>query len=422
MDEKPVIIIGAGAAGLIAARELLRHKKKALILEARDRVGGRIYTINGQPYPLEAGAEFIHGNLAMTLGLLKEYHINYYKTGGRFEQIENGKVKEQHDFIKGWDKLLKKMSHVKEDMRFADFLSAYFDGEKFATLRESARRYAEGFDVADISKVSTMELYEEWSEEDDDSSQYRVENGYQSLINALYDDCKKMGCEVHLSHVVKKIEWQKNNVKVYTQAGTEFVAEKVLITVPLGVLRAPASEKSSITFIPEIAEPLRAMDQIGFGSVVKILFECRHPFWDQKAADAGFFFTDVIIPTWWTQYPRNNTLFTGWLGGPKADSWRKKTNEMILEVAIQSVSSVFGASSRPEILKGHVFNWGNDPFSLGAYSYPVLGTKSARKLLNQPINGTLFFAGEAFHEGGLGGTVEAALLSGHDAARQLVEN
>ena len=420
MNETPIIIIGAGAAGLIAARELLRRQKKIIILEASERIGGRIHTISGQSATLEAGAEFVHGNLPLTIGLLKEYNISYYATGGEMIQIENGKIKEQHDFIKGWDILLKEMGSIKTDMTFSDFLTTHFTEKKYETLRASARRFAEGFDVANIDKVSTFALYEEWSGEDEED-QYRIVGGYQKIIDALYQECLSLGAIIHTDQIVKEVHWEKDNVKLYTKQGQEFAGEKILITVPLGILQADPGQAGSISFIPSIEPQLRAAGQIGFGSVIKILFECKSAFWEKKAADMGFLFTNEIIPTWWTQLPVNDNVLTGWIAGPLAAGMQGKTNDMILEIAQQSLENSFGFSIKQEIIKGNIFNWCSDPYSLGAYSYPMLQTREARKLLNLPVDDILFFSGEALYDGPNGGTVEAALVNGLEAAKKILK-
>src|SRR5258705_944114 len=118
-----VIIIGAGASGLMAARELTRAGKNVLILEARDRVGGRIYTFSGNGFsvPVEAGAEFIHGDAKTTIKVLKEYDIPFAKTNGAFKQIRHGKKEE----ITGeqYYKLEELLNKLKHDMPVDDFLN-----------------------------------------------------------------------------------------------------------------------------------------------------------------------------------------------------------------------------------------------------------------------------------------------------------
>jgi monoamine oxidase len=421
MADQQIIIIGAGITGLVAARELLRAGRRVTILEARDRTGGRIHTLYDEwNNVLEAGAEFMHGNLPLTRELLREYGIGYHRIGGKMIRFENGRMKEEHEFVEGWDELLKQMGQLKKDMEFARFLSVHFGGGQYAELRHTAQRYAEGFDVADIQQVSTLALYKEWSAEEEE--QYRVQGGYQKLIDALQEDCIQKGCRIFTSQTVKTIQWKKNEVTITTRSAKIFTAEKALITVPLGILQAPGAE-SGIRFIPDLPEKLWAAGQIGFGPVIKILLLFKQAFWNIKIKDAGFFFSDELIPTWWTQVPENLNLLTGWIGGSAAAELKQKTDEMILLSALQSLSAVFKLEYlllETELIKGYVFNWARDPFALGAYSFPMVQTSEARAALNLPVVDTLFFAGEALYDGSSGGTVEAALVSGFDTVRSMV--
>jgi monoamine oxidase len=422
MADQPIIIIGAGITGLIAARELLRKRKLVIILEARDRTGGRIHTMRDEwNNVLESGAEFVHGNLPLTMQLLKEYGIKYYPTAGKMVRIKHGRIKEQHEFIEGWDELLKQMKKLTSDMDFARFLSVYFDGEKYAELRHNAQRFAEGFDLAGMHEISTMALYKEWSAEEDE--QYRVYGGYRQLIDALEQECIKNGCRILISHIVKTLEWKKKEVRISTREGEIFVSEKVLITVPPRILGEPGASEAGVHFIPDLPEKQKAAGQIGFGTVIKILLLFDQAFWKEKVKDPGFFFTDELIPTWWTQVPESNTLITGWIGGTAAAELSQKTDEMIMLAALQSLAATFQREFielETALVRGHVFNWAKDPFALGAYSFPKLQTNEARKVLSMPIENTLFFAGEALYDGHAGGTVEAALVSGLEAARSMV--
>lgn len=131
-----------------------------------------------------------------------------------------------------------------------------------------------------------------------------------------------------------------------------------------------------------------------------------------------------MIPTWWTQYPVDNNLITGWVGGPGAKKLSAHTNEQLLEIGISSLSHIFDISAdemREKIKQSFVFNWLSFAESLGAYSYSTPESKNARKLLNTPLAGSVFFAGEGLYDGEYSGTVEAALDSGQKAAAKLLK-
>ena len=129
-----------------------------------------------------------------------------------------------------------------------------------------------------------------------------------------------------------------------------------------------------------------------------------------------------MVPTWWTQLPDRDAVLTGWLGGKKAKEFEEKTDREILEAALQSLANIFQQNIeqiQSYIIKSYVFNWSKDPFALGAYSFPTIHTKESRKILNNAIEHTIFFAGEASYDGPYGGTVEAALKSGLETAKKI---
>jgi monoamine oxidase len=417
-----ILIIGAGAAGLIAARTLSAAGHTVTVLEANDRIGGRIHTIQatGFTQPIEAGAEFIHGKLPLTMQLLKEAGVEYQAVAGKMIQVKNGRWSEQEEFVAGWDELMDRMADLKEDMTLADFLQQYFSDDKYTSLRQSARRFAEGFDVADPHEVSVFSIRDEWMKEQDE--QYRIPGGYNQLVDYLQKASTAKGCVIHTSTVVKTIRWQRGKVEAVTANGQIFTAQKVIITASLGVLQAPVQHTAAITFEPAIDTQYQAIRQIGFGAVVKVFLQFSAPFWLEYRKDIGFLLSEEAIPTWWTQLPDTIPVLTGWVGGPQAAQFKEVSEQTILGQALQSLANIF--TMQIEQIKGlltasHVVKWQTSSFSVGAYSYNKLFSTAARQLLNEPVQDTIYFAGEALYEGEAGGTVEAALHSGNSVSKLL---
>ncbi len=420
-----IIIIGGGAAGLMTAYELSKHKHTVIILEAKNRLGGRIHTINDSSFsqPIEMGAEFIHGNLPLTLSLLNEAGIAYHTTAGNMFHLEKGKFKKQKEFNEGWGKLMKQMQELKQDIPLADFLNKYFGDDKYHELRESVKNFAGGFDLADISEASTKALYKEWNTEWE--HQYRINGGYKLLIDYLEILCKENGCVIHTNCCVKKINWQKDEVNILTMCSRFFKSNKVVITVPVSVLKANAHSEDYIEFLPSIPQHIDAAKNIGYGDVIKILLEFNENFWNSAKKNVAFILTDEAVPTWWTQLPAESAILTGWIGGEKASSLKDNTDDEILKVALQSLANAFAMNIEDLKIKLKAFkiaNWCKEADINGGYSFNTIKTVAARKTLQQPVNETIYFSGEALFEGTLMGTVEGALESGKKTALQVLKN
>jgi monoamine oxidase len=423
-SKEQIIIVGAGAAGCMAALELLRRNRKVLLLEASKRVGGRIHTIPGSndSPPMEAGAEFVHGNLPHTQSLLRKYGIELEETGGRMVRIENGKLQKERGFAKGWDSMLHAMQRLEKDLVFSDFLQTYFGKAEDRELRQTAIRFAEGFDVADTAKASTKALFREWSA---DWEQFRVKGGYQAMIDAMVRDCDSSGAHIMKSCPVSRISWEKGHVRATTIHGQEWSGSKILLTVPIGVLTRGTATGNGISFHPALPEKMKAASHIGYGNVIKILLDFNKPFWNELAPGTGFIITDQVIPTWWTQLPEKNGVLTGWIGGPKAGTLSGKTESMILTVSLHSLAAAFGKdyqTIRSFLKNGQVFIWENDPYALGGYSFSMVETAAARQIMNMPVEQTVYFAGEGVYEGEPQGTVESALASGSQVAIRMAED
>jgi monoamine oxidase len=421
VQQRSVIIVGGGIAGLIAAKKLCAQKNQVILLEARDRTGGRINTIVADDFPgllLEYGAEFIHGNLPATLDLLHQYKIPFHKVEGEMVNLTDQESSAHEG--RAWNKLLEKMSALKKDISLSDFLEEHYPGEKNIAFKNSIKKYASGFDLADPDLASTKALYREWSAEPDD--QFRIEGGYKRLVDALVDDCVRSGCKIFTSTVVREIRWSKNSVNVITEKGNSFAAEKILITIPAGVLK-DENKKGSIHFHPAIPEKINAFKNIGFGSVIKILLVFNDAFWRPEYKDAGFFFTQYAVPTWWTQEPEKNNLLTGWLGDTETKKWNGQPDEKILEGAIRSLALAFHIPEdqiKNKLVHSKIINWMNENFSCGGYSFSTLNTDIAKKELAEPTADTIYFAGEALYEGSMQGTAEAALQSGIETAEKMM--
>ena len=426
MAETGIIIIGAGAAGLMCARELAQAGKKITILEARDRPGGRIHTITDKsfPMPVELGAEFVHGEPVLTKKLLKEASLEYYETSGELWRSQKGEFVEQDDFIEDLDEVVKQLKKLPTDIPVAKFLDTHFSAEKHVMLRKTLKSYVEGYNAADPKLASSFALLQQLLGED--NKQYRIKKGYVELIDYLVYGCIANGGIINYETAAKEIRWSEGKVKVTDRTGKVFTAEKAVITLPLGVLQ----NSSKVKFSPEIADVQNAINRLGFGNVIKVALNFKDQVWraatnigSVEKSDPGFIFSDAIIPTWWTQIPEKNGMITGWLAGPKATKLKNETDEKILSLALESLAVIFQIPRKTlqsKLLGSCIYNWSADEFSNGAYSYETIHSKNAKTIITTPIKDTLYFAGEAYYQGSESGTVEAALVSGEETAKKIL--
>lgn len=420
MARDTVIIIGGGVAGLMAASELA-ERFSIILLEGRDRIGGRIYSIRSAHYslPVEAGAEFIHGNLPLTFQLLKHAGLSYTRVGGKIYRKENGQFNQQTKMIEGWDKLLKAMKGLKEDMTMAEFLELHYPGEEHTDFRRQVAGYTEGFDIADVNKASVQSLYKEWSHVEGDI--YRIPQGYSALINYLEEECIKKRCQIVTNQTVKQVDWEKDHVTIYTADKQVYYAQKLIITAPVSILSKTIGT-SSISFTPPLDAHIKAANETGMGEVVKIVLHFNERFWKE---DMGFVVSDENFPTWWTQLPDTTPVLTGWAGGPKALRLSKQNDDEILKEALASLAAIFDKTVeelKSNLQQSYIFNWQKDEYALGAYTFSMPATPLARKVLNTPAEDTIYFAGEGVYEGHSPGTVEAALVSGKEVAKRCMRN
>lgn len=426
MNSSDTIIIGAGAAGLFAARELTKANKKTTILEARNRIGGRCNTFSGDDFtvPMELGAEFVHGELPLTLKLLKEANIKYEAVSGDNYQSKNGEIKQSKFFMEHWNDFEKALNKVTADQPLDEFLQQNFSEEKYSELRKSIVQFAKGYDTADPKRVSLFSLRDEWLGDHEEETQYRIEGGYVKLMDFLANQIKNSGGEIVLKSIVKQVNWKKNFVEVTTTDDTVFTGNKLVVTVPLGVLNCDPSLEAAIQFTPDLPEQRKAAADMGFGAIIKILIEFSDPFWEEKgSSNLQFLFSEEKIPTWWAQTPQKNNVLTGWLGGSPNDEIQHQSDDEILKYALQSLAKIFKLDTSfigQKIVSAKVVNWTADPFTRGSYSYATLQTQSALKVLKTPVSQTIYFAGEALFEGKQLGTVEAALVSGLEVAKGIL--
>ena len=386
-----------------------------VVVEARSVAGGRIRSLpiaHGEGV-VEEGAEFIHGELPITNRLIDEAGLTKVKVDGKMFRKEDGRWRAQEEMIEGWDRLLSLMKDESYKTTMLGFMNKNFPADRYGSLRRHIKSYVQGFDVAGVDEISVRSLYEEWSSEDD---QFRLKEGYSSLIDFLYRKLIDERCVFHFNTTVTGIRWNTGSVHVHTSSGLEIESDFVIVTLPVSKL----SGKPSLAFSPSIDEYLGLYKQIGFGSVIKVVFDFSEQFWQR---DLGFIFSREPIPTWWTQFPIKNNLLTGWAGGPDAKLLYSSDNRELEEIGLGCVARIFDTT--PDVLRkklrtAYVFNWKKYPEAGGAYSFATPMSISAREQLTAAVDQTIWFAGEGLVGGSHPGTVEAAFKSGYEAGERVL--
>ena len=237
-----IVVIGAGAAGLMAARELARAGRRVTLLEARDRCGGRIYPLPNAEfgYAAEGGAEFVHGEAPVTHGLLREAGLKLLPIQGTPRTIEDGEFLRRDVQAPHQAELQKALQDLTEDLTVAEFLRRHFASPLHGGLRRSIERMAEGYDAADPERASTLALRDEWMD-GGNHAQGRIIGGYGALVEFLTAECRHHAVAIYLGAAVSAIEATDGGVLVRCANGDAHTGDAVILTVPLPLLPDRAS-------------------------------------------------------------------------------------------------------------------------------------------------------------------------------------
>jgi monoamine oxidase len=443
-----VAIIGAGAAGLAAARVLSGAGRRVCLLEARNRIGGRVSTLHlpDLPLPIELGAEFIHGESETTFSIVDAAALTALELPDTHWWSRDGAWELVDDFYGTIDQVRAKIGSRRRDLSFAAFLRSLRG--LTPRQRELACTFVEGYHAAHADRISTLALGTADSEQEEDDTganrQFRLAGGQDALIAWLRSGLDPGKTELRLGSVVTEVRWAQGKVTIACRTNgpangivDQLRASAVIITIPVGVWKAPRDQEGAIRFDPPLREKERALGQLEAGHVVKIAFRFRERFWDepdflsgrtpaaqrQQGTPINFLHTDDrFMPTWWTTAPARSPVLIGWAGGHAADALLAEGAGTTIDRGLEAMAKAWCVprGKLDALLVGtFTHDWQSDPYSRCAYSYAGVGGSQAHAALAKPLHGTLFFAGEAT-SGDETGTVAGAIESGRRAAREVL--
>ncbi|KAL9344113.1 hypothetical protein Peur_064544 [Populus x canadensis] len=435
-----VIVIGGGISGLAAARMLHDASFKVILLESRDRLGGRIHTDYSFGYPVDLGASWLHGvcNENPLAPLIRGLGLKLYRTSGdnsvlydhdlesytlfdkEGRQVPQQMVIEVGDTFK---RILEETEKVRDehtdDMSVLQAIWIVLD--KHPELRQEGLAYEvlqwyicrmEAWFAADADMISLKS----WDQEQVLSGGHGLMvQGYDPIIKALAKDI-----DIQLNHRVTKISNGPNKVMVTVEDGTGFIADAAIITVPLGILKA-----NLIHFEPKLPQwKVDAISDLGFGCENKIALQFDKVFWPDLEL------LGIVAPTSYAcGYFLNLHKATGhpvlvyMAAGRFAYDLEKLSDESAAKFVMLQLKKMFPNATEP--VQYLVTRWGTDPNSLGCYSYDLVGKpEDSYERLRAPL-GNLFFGGEAVsmedHQGSVHGAYSAGIMAAESCQRHLLE-
>jgi monoamine oxidase len=412
------LIIGAGMAGLAAARDLVDAGREVIVLEARDRIGGRAYTSRTLcDIPVEFGAELVHGSTVPTwewINKLGLRTIPWQKTDESMVRLADGawltmaEARRRYpdfDVTRSWavpkpppspgdealDAYLRRIGFTERQVRYVRRMFGNSTGEALAHNSAAA-------------------VLEELRDHTPGAGDHRILDGYDSIITAL-----AKGLNICCQTVVEAVEWDRPLVRIHTADGGTFEADNAIVTLPLGVLQA-----GKVRFVPRLPQDKQiAINGLRMGPAIKMIYKFDQPI---QPGNIMAIYSAHNPPMWWSPSVGQHKSYQIWTAFATGD-WARELialgDHAALQQGLQTLRTEVGRNDiTPSAM--HFQNWLAEPFTLGGYSVTTPGNAGARAILAKPINNRLFWAGEATASNVSCATVHGAYTSGRRAASEIL--